>query len=80
MENNISLGKASAVRIIIADELGLNPPYLAFAKMYMTGELYVTQYGRLEIGGIEANKLINEAGLTEKATELAQQFFTLKQN
>ena len=32
---NISIGKASAIRILVADELGLNPEFVPFAKMYM---------------------------------------------
>lgn len=74
MEQNITLGKASAIRILVANELGLNPEFVSFAEMYMDGKLYVTQFGRLEKAGNEANELINKAGLQNRAIELSKRF------
>lgn len=71
---NISIGKASAIRILVADELGLNPEFVPFAKMYMDGKLYQTQFGRLEKAGNEANELINKAGLQSEAMKLSNKY------
>lgn len=71
---NISIGKASAIRILVADELELNPEFVPFAKMYLEGKLYQTQYGRLEKAGNEANELINNAGLQSQAIELSNKY------
>jgi len=75
MEQKINLGKASAVRILVAEELGLNPEYVPLANEYIVGKLFPLQYGMLEKGGIQAVELINNAGLTDKASELAQRYF-----
>ena len=74
-DKKVEIGKASAARILVADELGLNPGYVPLAKMYLDGKLYVSQYGRLEIGGIKAVELINNAGLQSKAMELSEKYF-----
>jgi len=71
---NIPLGKVAAIRILIADEMGLNPEFATFAKMYLDGNLAPTQFAILERAGHDANKLINDSGRAQEALELAEKY------
>lgn len=66
--------KAQAVRILIAEELGLNPEHVTFAKLAMDDKLYVMQYGRLEAAGQDAVKKIHAAGMVEQAIKLQDKY------
>lgn len=66
-----SLGTASAIRILVANDLGLNPEFVLLAEMYLSGELFASEYSKLENAGINAVKLIQTAGLEKEALELS---------
>lgn len=70
----ISYLKAQAIRILIADELGLNPEYVAFAKLAIDDKLYVMQFARLESAGHDAVKKIHVAGKVNEAIKLQRKY------
>lgn len=73
----LSLGKASAIRILVADELGLNPSNVHLAKMYLDGEMHPIQSLNLERSGNDAAEMVCYAGLECQAIHLAEKY-TLK--
>ena len=74
MSNKIPYGKCRAIQILVAEELGLKPEYVPFAKMYLEGKLSPMQFGRMEIAGRKATMEINDKGLEEKALELSKKY------
>lgn len=74
MEVTIPNGKAYAIRIKVAEELGLNPEYTTLADMYLQGSLFVSMYGRLELAAKQALKLITDSGLEKEAYVLCEKY------
>lgn len=71
----IPYGKARAIQLLVANELGIISEYVAFAELYMEGKLFETQFARMEIAAWKAVMEINEKGLTAEATLLAENYY-----
>lgn len=74
MSKNIELGKAHAVRILVARDLGLNPIFEILGEMYIKGELHPIQYGNLEKGGIDAVEKIQKANKVKEALIIQEKY------
>jgi len=75
MEPKLSRGMASAVRILVADELGLKAENVHLAKMDIDKTLHPIQFANLENSGVHAVKLIIEYKKESEAFELAKKYF-----
>ena len=67
----IENGKAFAIQVLVANELGLTNRCVDYAKLYMNGKLFPMQYSQLQNAAIEAVQKIQDAKLESKAQELA---------
>ena len=70
----ISYGDLHSIRILIAEELGLHPIFVCYAKLYRDNKLHASNFKHLEEAGNYAiNKIIN-SGNKKKAEIIAYKY------
>lgn len=74
MSDTIENGKAYAIQILVANELGLTNRGVDFAKLHLKNKLFPLQFSQLEIAAKEAVEKIQQAKMESKAQELAVKY------